>query len=338
MPNDISEAPPRPAQPHGAGEEHTTNDDLRLENEALRRRVAELEVDARRFRAIVEGGVLSVQIFDHSGLTKDVNRGYEALWHLSREDIVDKYCVLEDAQVVEAGVFPFLQRGFSGEAVTLPLIRYDPVQTEGLHTGAVRWVASAFHPVKDESGEVREAVFIHFNCGEIKQSEEELRARQEELERAVSARTRELEESLARLREQQESIRELSTPVIRLWDGILGLPLVGVIDSVRAAQVMENLLEAIVAQRATQVIIDITAVAIVDSCVAAHLMRAVAAAALLGARCILVGISPVMAQTLTRMDIDFGRVTTRATLEEGLREALSQSSYYVTRRGAPTRG
>jgi len=303
----------------GPGAERTVAA-LERENEALRRRVRELERDARRFRAIFDGGALSVQIFDKHGRSKDVNQAYEAQWQISREAVED-YCILDDKQLEEDGLMPQIRKVFDGEAAArLPIIRYDPTKI-GIQAKTV-WAAAIFHPVKDEAGELQEAVLLHYDIGEIKQ-------REEDLERAVAERTQDIEDKLRLIEEQQRAILELSTPVIRLWDGILALPLVGVIDSARAAQVMENLLGAIVAQRAGQVIIDITGVAMVDSDVAAHLMRTVEASRLLGARCILVGISPAMAQTLVQMDVDFGGVTTAATLEEGLREAFSRMNRRV---------
>jgi rsbT co-antagonist protein RsbR len=171
---------------------------------------------------------------------------------------------------------------------------------------------------------VLEVIVLHVDIGELKQAEDEFRARKEALEAEVAERGRELEEKRSLIQEQREAIRELSTPVIRLWDGILALPLVGLIDSARAAQIMENVLQAIVAQRAAQVIIDITGVPFMDTGVASHLIKTMQAAELLGARCILVGISPTMAQTLVSLEVGFGRATTCATLQEGLREALSR--------------
>src|SRR5262249_22474363 len=109
------------------------------------------------------------------------------------------------------------------------------------------------------------------------------------------------------------------------------LPLIGVIDSRRAAQVMENLLESIAQARAQIVIIDITGVPMVDTSVASHLVRAVQAAELLGCQSILVGISPEIAQTLVGLGVDFSHITTRATLQNGLEDALKRLDYSVER-------
>ncbi|MHB8124136.1 MAG: STAS domain-containing protein [Desulfitobacteriaceae bacterium] len=125
------------------------------------------------------------------------------------------------------------------------------------------------------------------------------------------------------IKQQAKAIDELSTPVIQLWDGILALPLIGTIDSARAKQIMENLLNEIVKTKSSQVVIDITGVPIVDTGVASRLMRTVEAARLLGAECILTGISPVIAQTLVTVGINLGSIQTRATLKNGLESALN---------------
>lgn len=124
------------------------------------------------------------------------------------------------------------------------------------------------------------------------------------------------------IREQAEQIRELSTPIIPLYEGVLALPLVGTIDSYRASQVLETLLTGISEQQAAVVIIDITGVPVVDTGVAHHLLQAARAARLLGAQVVLVGIGPEIAQTLTQLGADLSGITTRANLQAGVQYAL----------------
>jgi anti-anti-sigma regulatory factor len=139
------------------------------------------------------------------------------------------------------------------------------------------------------------------------------------------------------LKAQAKAIDELSTPVIQLWDGILALPLIGTIDSARAKQIMENLLSEIVKSKSSQVVIDITGVPIVDTGVASRLMRTVEAARLLGAECILTGISPVIAQTLVTIGVNLRSIKTRATLKNGLESALKNLNMRVIVSGKSNR-
>ena len=124
------------------------------------------------------------------------------------------------------------------------------------------------------------------------------------------------EEVIAR---QQQELLELSTPVVKLWDGVLALPLIGTLDSARTQVVMESLLQRIVETGAEIAIIDITGVPTVDTLVAQHLLKTVAAARLMGADCIISGIRPQIAQTIVHLGVDLGDVTTKATLADALR-------------------
>ena len=127
------------------------------------------------------------------------------------------------------------------------------------------------------------------------------------------------------IRRQQEEMLELSTPVVQLWEGIVALPLIGTLDSARTSVVMESLLQTIVDTRSELAIIDITGVPTVDTLVAQHLLKTVAAARLMGADCIISGIRPQIAQTMVHLQIDLSAVTTKATMAEALRFALKRS-------------
>lgn len=129
------------------------------------------------------------------------------------------------------------------------------------------------------------------------------------------------EEVIAR---QQQELLELSTPVVKLWDGILALPLIGTLDSARTQVVMENLLQQIVETGSHVAIIDITGVPTVDTLVAQHLIKTVAAARLMGAECIISGIRPQIAQTIVHLGITLSDVPTRATLADAFRLALQK--------------
>jgi rsbT co-antagonist protein RsbR len=127
------------------------------------------------------------------------------------------------------------------------------------------------------------------------------------------------------IRRQTEALREISTPVITLWDSILLLPLVGVVDSVRAQQISENLLEAIGRSEAEVTIIDVTGVPVMDTSVARHILKTVAAAEMLGTRVVLTGISPSTAQTMVKLGIDMSGVPTRGSLKAGMALGLTMT-------------
>ena len=134
------------------------------------------------------------------------------------------------------------------------------------------------------------------------------------------------------IRRQQEEMLELSTPVVELWDGILALPLIGTLDSARTQIVMENLLQRIVETSSTIAIIDITGVPTVDTLVAQHLLKTVAAARLMGADCIISGIRPQIAQTIVHLGVELHDVTTKATLAAAFTVALQRLGHTIHRR------
>jgi rsbT co-antagonist protein RsbR len=137
------------------------------------------------------------------------------------------------------------------------------------------------------------------------------------------------EEVIAR---QQQEMLELSTPVVKLWEGVLALPMIGTLDSARTQVVMETLLQKIVETGSQVAILDITGVPTVDTLVAQHLLKTVAAARLMGADCIISGIRPQIAQTIVHLGVDLGTVITKATLADAFALALTRSGMAVMRK------
>ncbi len=160
----------------------------------------------------------------------------------------------------------------------------------------------------------------------VRQNEEAMR--QQEQSR------RELEEKLATIERQRMAIRVLSTPVIELWEDILTLPIVGVVDTQRSVELTERLLHRIAQTRARCVIIDITGVGVVDTMTANHFIKMVNAARLLGTHCVVTGISPVIAQTLTQIGVDLREVKTLGSLKDGLKECFLYLRARSVQRGA----
>ena len=163
----------------------------------------------------------------------------------------------------------------------------------------------------------------------------------EELQEREKAQ-KELEEKLRTIQRQQETIRkqqedllELSSPVTKVWDDVLILPVIGTLDSRRTQVMMENLLENIVSTGCTIAILDITGVPTVDTQVANHLIKTVTAARLLGAECIISGIRPAIAQTIVHLGIDLSAIKTKATLQDAMRYAFQATGQKMPDESSP---
>jgi rsbT co-antagonist protein RsbR len=156
-----------------------------------------------------------------------------------------------------------------------------------------------------------------------------------ELKKSIRLK-QEMEEKLLKIQEQQktilqqqEDLMELSSPVSKVWENILILPVIGTLDSQRTQVMMENLLQKIVATGCTTAILDITGVPTVDTQVANHLLKTVTAARLLGAECIVSGISPAIAQTIVHLGINLSNILTKATLQDAMIYALRKNEQLV---------
>lgn len=132
---------------------------------------------------------------------------------------------------------------------------------------------------------------------------------------------------------QSEQLAELSTPVVKLWDGVLAIPLIGTLDSMRSQTATESLLQAILDQQAKVAILDITGVPMVDTMVAQHLLKTALAARLMGAECVISGIRPQIATTMVQLGIDLGEVATRAKLSDAFAYALEKLGLSVVSHG-----
>jgi len=135
---------------------------------------------------------------------------------------------------------------------------------------------------------------------------------------------RELEDKLATIDQQRAAIRELSTPIMEVWEGILCLPVVGIMDATRSADMTDALLRAVVATRARCTIIDITGIEVMDTSTADHFLRMAKAVQLLGAACVLTGLNPQIAQTLVHMDVELGGLVTHRSLRDALQHFVGE--------------
>lgn len=178
-------------------------------------------------------------------------------------------------------------------------------------------------PIEDEFTTVEAGINLM-----IEDLSEELRQR-EEREKELREKLATIEKQKQTILQQQEDLMELSSPVIKIWDDVLVLPVIGTVDSRRAQIMMENLLQSIVDSGCTMAILDITGVLRIDTQVANHLIKTVEAVRLLGGECIISGISPAIAQTIVQLGIDLSAIKTKANLQEGMRYAFQRSNLQV---------
>ena len=175
-----------------------------------------------------------------------------------------------------------------------------------LEVHGVHW-RSWLLPQRDEAGDVVSVIGFTLDVSETKRVERELRVQ------------------LERVEQQQQVIRELSTPVLEIWDGVLTLPMVGVVDPIRSAEVIQSLLIRITETGARFAILDLTGVEVVDTNVASHLISLVSAIRLLGAEGIITGIKPTVAQTMVALGLDLASIVTRANLRAGLKYCIQRA-------------
>jgi rsbT co-antagonist protein RsbR len=140
----------------------------------------------------------------------------------------------------------------------------------------------------------------------------------EQAKRAEQERARDLEEKLATIEEQRSAIRALSTPIMEVWEGILCLPVVGIMDATRSADMTDALLRSVVSTRARYTIIDVTGIDVMDTHTADHFIRMAKSVRLLGGECVLTGINPRIAQTILHMGIDMAELESHRSLRDAL--------------------
>ncbi len=254
-----------------------------------------------RFKSLMEQSSITMMLFDPDGVLRDANSALDKMWHFDSKLLIGNYNILTDPKIND-NFRTSLQQAFAGEASEAETY-YDPILLD--EVGEPRWIVNKAYPLKDETGKVISVVVVNEDITERKQAEAERQRLQQQIIEA-----------------QQQSLKDLSTPIIPIMDRIIVLPLIGAIDSTRAGDLTRALLKGISNYRAKVVILDITGVPLVDTGIANHLDKTIQAARLKGARTIITGVSDGVAETLVDLGIDWQGVQTLRDLQTGLVAAL----------------
>lgn len=302
---------------------------LAEEIERLRRRVDELERDVARSRdaeaalreRLLEQSALlnelpaSVFLKDREHRYLVVNKTFVESFGLSPQEIIGKtdfeIFPPETARTYHANDEGIMASGEPRRNVELLGVRTN---------GAALWTLESHIPRRDQHGEVVGLLSVLIDVTDHKEAEASLRKTEAELRAA-----------LAQKEQMLTTIIAMSAPVLPIYQGILVLPLMGHIDADRSSRVVEALLRSVERHAAAYVIVDLTGVPLVDATIAEHLVRAAKAIGLLGARCILVGMSPDIARTLAHLGIDLNEIMTLSDLQAGMRYALGQLGHEIRR-------
>ncbi len=280
----------------------------------LKRAEGQLRATSLYARSLIEASLDPLVTISPEGKIMDVNKATELVTGVSRERLIgsDFSEYFTEHQKAREGYQEVFSKGFVKD---YPLaIRHSSGRvTEVLYNASV---------YKNEAGEVQGVFAAARDITELKRAEEQLRKAHQELEVRVQERTAELTKAMELLKEQQKAFMEVSVPVVKVWNRILLVPLIGVFDSKRAELLMEMLLTELETTQAKVAILDVSGIPIVDSLVAKHLIRTVSAVKLMGAECIVTGIRSRISQTIVQLGIDLSGIITRTALADGIKVAF----------------
>jgi rsbT co-antagonist protein RsbR len=272
-------------------------------------RLSRVEAELELFRALVESAIDGISFATPDRVVQYANSAFRAMSGYGERCIgqmITDFIPPEDRAAAQQEVGPAIHDTGRWQG-RIPYLRPDGVVWQAQ--------ASVFRVYGSDGSSIGQAIILRDATEQIR-NEQERAALQEQV---IAA--------------QRAALRELSTPIIPLTDEVVAMPLIGAIDSNRAQQVIETLLAGVAASRATTAILDITGVEVVDTQVANALLRAAQAVKLLGARVVLTGIRPEIAQTLVGLGLDMGGITTRATLQSGIAFALAERAKRIDGQG-----
>lgn len=269
-----------------------------------------------------------IWVYGHDGVVAGCNAAAERFWRLPRAYTVGKFDAFAHAETpagepvrgLMRAVREVLREGTTHVLEPL-LIDLEVVDEMRPYTRARAYIENTVYPLRDAAGAPRYAIVLQRDVTELvekREAVEQALARIAAQDELITA----LEAAQHAIVEQQRTIAELSTPILQVWPGVLTLPVIGALDEARAGEMMHKLLEQIVADRAEFAILDLTGVHAVDVATAGHLARIVGAVTLLGARGIVSGVSPAVAEALAGIDVDMSRIETCRDLSDALMRTL----------------
>lgn len=288
--------------------------------ELLRKRVAELENELKMrddvMRAVVEGHPDGVAVADLTGKLTFNSEAARILGDSKSEaeqsEWSDAYGLFKTDKQTPYPVAELpLSRAFGGEhSRDVMVFSRTPMSPEGV------WLSVSARPLHKLDGSISGAIAVFRDVTDKKALEDDLAARNSELAESEQEKTQLIE----RLR---AAVEELQTPVLELWEDVLALPVVGVVDSQRSAEMTERLLAETARSQARFVIVDLTGVELVDTATADRLLKLVQSVELLGARCFITGIQPAVAQTIVELGVEFGKLKALRNLKHALKLSMT---------------
>lgn len=283
---------------------------LQQENERLRANVTRRQQDGASavidYQAIFHQVPIAVLVYQLDGLLIEANGAVEQMYRVPGEAAIGTYNVLENPDNIKLGVPDYFEKTRNGEISQLPASRVTNQNVAGRNQDVELWVSTLFIPLRSAAGDVIQVLALDLDMTDQKKIEQSRDELQEQI-----------------LRNQEEVIRELSTPLVPIAEGVIAMPLVGQLNRRRILQATEVLLQGISDYQAEQVILDVTGVSDLDDQVAQDLLQMARAVRLLGSRLVLTGISAVMARTLVLLDAKLEGIITLGTFQNGITYALT---------------
>lgn len=256
-------------------------------------------------------------LYRRDGLVVRVNRANQEFWGIPPEAVVGLFNMYENPHA-DPAVGDALREAFNRNPQTLAPIEIDLEQLGLAHICKKKaWMENVLCPIKEPSGDVHYVLLLQRDVTDLIEKQQEVKQAHGEI--ALQRRLIDsLEEAKRELAAQRETIQALSSPIIEVWNGVLTLPVVGLMSAERATDMTERLLAAVVNTRAAYVIIDLTGISDVDEATAAHFSRILQAIELLGARGLVAGVQPAVASALISIGVNLSAVRTHRNLRDAL--------------------